>query len=181
MRHGTGYKKLGRETPHRKAMLRNMATSLIMNETIETTLPKAKALRPIVEKIVTMGRKRTGDLHAIRQVSSYLFDRKATLKVFGELAERFKERPGGYLRIYKQGHRFGDGASIATLEFVDYKRGATVSDKAPLAGSRGPLAKPKTEAKAPQDKPVKAKAKVEDKPAKAKKVEDKKEAKSKKK
>ncbi len=123
MRHGNGYRKLGRLSAHRRALLRNMATSLILNERMETTIPKAKTIRPIVEKLITLGRKRTGDLHAIRQVGQYLFDKDATHKVFTSLAERFKERPGGYLRIIRLGTRFGDGAEMASIEFVDYKPG----------------------------------------------------------
>ena len=118
MRHKHGYRKLGRDSAHRRAMLRNMATSLITHERINTTLPKAKELRSVVEKLVTLGKK--GGLHQQRQAASYLFDKGAVSKVFKELAPRFKERPGGYLRILKRGVRFGDGAKLATIEFVDY-------------------------------------------------------------
>lgn len=118
MRHKHGYRKLGRETSHRNAMLRNMATSLISHERITTTLPKAKELRGVVEKMVTLGKK--GSLHHRRQVLSYLYDKDAVGKVFDDLATRFKDRPGGYLRILRRGVRFGDGAKMATIEFVDY-------------------------------------------------------------
>ncbi len=119
MRHKHGYRKLGRESSHRRAMLRNMATSLINHESITTTLPKAKELRSVVEKIVTLGKK--GKLHNRRQAASYLYDKAAVAKVFDSLAGRFKERPGGYLRILKRGVRFGDGAKMATIQFVDFE------------------------------------------------------------
>lgn len=118
MRHKHGYRKLGRDSAHRRAMLRNMATSLILHERIDTTLPKAKELRGVVERLVTAGRK--GTLHDKRRVGSYLFDKGAVSKVFSDLAPRFSERPGGYLRIIRRGTRFGDGAKLATIEFVDY-------------------------------------------------------------
>ena len=119
MRHKHGYNKLGRNSSHRRAMLRNLATSLITHERITTTLPKAKELRGVVEKIVTLGKK--GELHHRRKAASYLFEKEAVSKVFGSMAERFKERPGGYLRILRRGIRFGDGAEMATIEFVDYR------------------------------------------------------------
>lgn len=118
MRHLNGYRKLGRESSHRRAMLRNMATSLVLHERIETTVPKAKELRGIVDRMITLGKR--GDLHARRQAAGYLFNDEAVSKVFGDLAERFKNRPGGYTRILKKGFRFGDGADMALLELVDY-------------------------------------------------------------
>ena len=125
MRHQHGYRKLGRDSAHRKAMLRNMATSLVLHESIDTTLPKAKELRKVVERMITLGKR--GDLHARRMAASYLFDDEAVKKVFSDLARRFENRPGGYTRILKRGFRFGDGADIATLQFVDYEVGGTVS------------------------------------------------------
>jgi large subunit ribosomal protein L17 len=119
MRHHNGYRKLGRVSSHRRAMLRNMATSLVLHERIETTVPKAKELRGLVDKMITLGKR--GDLHARRQAASYLFDDEAVKKVFADLAGRFKERNGGYTRILKKGPRFGDGAEMAFLELVDYK------------------------------------------------------------
>ena len=118
MRHKLGYRKLGRPTDHRRALLRNLATSLVNHESVTTTLPKAKEIRSIVEKMVTLGKR--GDLHARRTAASYLFDSDAVSKVFGSLASRFKDRPGGYLRILQRGVRLGDGAKLATIEFVDY-------------------------------------------------------------
>ncbi len=117
MRHKHGYNKLGRDSAHRRAMLRNMATSLINEGRITTTLPKAKELRSVVEKMVTLGKK--GSLHNRRQAASYLFDKKSVHVLFEELAPRFSERPGGYTRILRRGIRFGDGAKMATIEFVD--------------------------------------------------------------
>ncbi len=119
MRHLNGYRKLGRESSHRRAMLRNMATSFLMHGKIKTTVPKAKELRSIVEKMITLGKR--GNLHARRQVESYLFDHEAAKKVFSVYAERFNERPGGYTRIVKYGPRFGDGAELCSLELVDYR------------------------------------------------------------
>lgn len=118
MRHLNGYRKLGRKSDHRRALLRNMATSLLLHERINTTLPKAKELRSVVEKIITMGK--AGNLSARRRASSYIFDSVAVDKVFGDLASRFKDRPGGYTRIMKRGIRLGDSASMAIIEFVDY-------------------------------------------------------------
>jgi large subunit ribosomal protein L17 len=94
-----------------------MATSLVLHERIETTVPKAKELRGIVDRMITLGKR--GDLHARRQAAGYLFNDEAVIKVFGDLAERFKNRPGGYTRILKKGFRFGDGADMALLELVD--------------------------------------------------------------
>lgn len=129
MRHQHGYRKLGRESSHRRAMFRNMATSLLMHERIETTLPKAKELRGIVEKMITLGKR--GDLHARRSAASYLFNDDVVAKVFSDLAKRFESRPGGYTRILKKGFRFGDGADMAFLELVDFQeRNAPAGDSA---------------------------------------------------
>ena len=119
MRHKHGYRKLGRECSHRKAMLRNLTTSLVTHERITTTLPKAKELRSVVEKMITLGKK--GQLHHRRNAAKYIYDKAAVSKVFGDLATRFKDRPGGYVRILQRGTRFGDGAKMATIEFVDYE------------------------------------------------------------
>jgi len=112
-------------------MLRNMATSLVLHERIETTVPKAKELRGIVDRMITLGKR--GDLHARRQAAGYLFNDDAVSKVFGDLAERFKNRPGGYTRILKKGFRFGDGADMAFLELVDYAVAGTESAEKPKA------------------------------------------------
>jgi large subunit ribosomal protein L17 len=118
MRHLSGYKRLGRPANQRRAMLRNLASSLVLHERIDTSLVKAKELRRIVERMVTLGKR--GDLHARRQAASYLFDNDATSKLFGDLASRFQSRPGGYTRILRRGVRFGDGSKLATIEFVDF-------------------------------------------------------------
>ncbi len=118
MRHKHGYRKLGRDSDHRRALLRNLATSLITHERITTTLPKAKELRRVVEKMVTLGKK--GSLHHRRQAGAYLCEKEAVVKVFGDLATRFKDRQGGYVRILKRGLRVGDGAQMALIEFVDF-------------------------------------------------------------
>ena len=118
MRHGVSGRKLSITSSHRLAMLRNMATSLIKHEQITTTLPKAKELRPYVERIITLGKR--GGLHARRQALSVLHnDVKLTEKLFGALAERYKARAGGYTRVLKAGVRYGDAASMAVIELVE--------------------------------------------------------------
>lgn len=119
MRHKHGYNKLGRESSHRKAMLRNMATSLVEHGQITTTLPKAKELRSVVEKLVTLGKK--GSLHHRRQAAKVLYTKESLKKVFSDIAPRMQDRPGGYTRILKRGIRFGDGAKMATIQFVDFE------------------------------------------------------------
>ena len=116
MRHNVRGRKLGRTTAHRTAMFRNQLASLVENEGIVTTLPKAKELRPIAEKIVTQGRIDT--VHSRRRVRRWLVDRDLIKKLFEEIAPRYQERPGGYLRITRLGPRKGDGAELAKLEFV---------------------------------------------------------------
>jgi large subunit ribosomal protein L17 len=117
MRHGKTNRRFNRRPEHRKAMLANMAASLITHEQIVTTLPKAKDIRPIVEKLVTLGKK--GSLHSRRQAISEMRDRDAVKKLFDVLAPRYKDRAGGYLRIIKAGFRYGDMAPMAVIEFVD--------------------------------------------------------------
>ncbi|AQS41271.1 MAG: 50S ribosomal protein L17 [Candidatus Tokpelaia hoelldobleri] len=117
MRHGKSGRKLNRTASHRKAMFANMAASLIEHEQIVTTLPKAKEIRPIVEKLVTLGKR--GDLHARRQAISAIRDAKLVAKLFDTLAPRYATRNGGYLRIVKAGFRTGDNAPMAVVEFVD--------------------------------------------------------------
>ncbi|ENN93744.1 50S ribosomal protein L17 [Bartonella bovis] len=117
MRHGKSGRKLNRTASHRKAMFANMAASLIGCEQIVTTLPKAKEIRPIVEKLVTLGKR--GDLHARRQAISAIRDTKKVAKLFDTLAPRYALRNGGYLRIMKAGFRMGDNAPMAVIEFVD--------------------------------------------------------------
>ncbi|WP_343314544.1 50S ribosomal protein L17 [Brucella sp. BE17] len=117
MRHGNGYRKLNRTASHRKAMFANMAASLIEHEQIVTTLPKAKEIRPIVEKLVTLGKR--GDLHARRQAISAIRDVTLVAKLFDTLATRYATRNGGYIRIMKAGFRTGDNAPLAVVEFVE--------------------------------------------------------------
>jgi len=132
MRHHTAGRKLNRTASHRKAMFANMAASLIVHEQIVTTLPKAKDLRPIVEKLVTLGKR--GNLHARRQAIAKIRDRVAVKKLFDAIAVRYAARNGGYLRIMKAGFRQGDNAAMAVIEFVERDvdaKGAV--DKARLA------------------------------------------------
>jgi large subunit ribosomal protein L17 len=117
MRHGKSGRKLNRTASHRKAMFANMAASLIEHEQIVTTLPKAKEIRPIVEKLVTLGKR--GDLHARRQAISAIRDEAQVRKLFDTIATRYADRNGGYLRIMKAGFRHGDSAPMAVIEFVD--------------------------------------------------------------
>ena len=120
MRHNHSYRKLGRTSEHRRALFRNQLCSLITHERIITTLPKAKELRPIAEKVVTLGR-RADSVHARRLVGRMITDRDLIKRLFDEIGPRFVSRPGGYTRIVKIGPRAGDGAELAILEFVDYK------------------------------------------------------------
>ncbi len=117
MRHGFSGRRLNRSSSHRKAMLSNMATSLLKHEQIVTTLPKAKELRRVVDKMITLGKK--GSLHNRRQAIAFLRDDKIVAKLFSELAPRYKERNGGYTRVLKAGFRQGDAAPMAVIELVD--------------------------------------------------------------
>jgi len=131
MRHGVGGRKLNRTGTHRRAMFQNMAASLLKHEQIKTTLPKAKDLRPVVEKLITLGKR--GDLHARRLAYAQLRDDAVTAKLFGALAERYKERQGGYIRILKAGFRYGDKAAMAVIELVDRDPSAKGQDSGPVA------------------------------------------------
>ncbi|MDP2741024.1 MAG: 50S ribosomal protein L17 [Pseudorhodobacter sp.] len=117
MNHGAGYRRLNRTQEHRKALFANMAGSLIEHEQIKTTLPKAKELRPIVEKLITLAKR--GDLHARRQAGSQLKQDAYVTKLFDILGPRYKDRAGGYVRVLKAGFRYGDMAPMAIIEFVD--------------------------------------------------------------
>ena len=129
MRHGMSRRKLNRTGTHRKAMFANMAVALLKHEQIQTTLPKAKDLRRVVDRLITLGKR--GNLHARRQAMSVLRDRTITAKLFAELAERYRERPGGYTRVLKAGHRYGDMAPIAVIELVDRNPKAKGLDSGP--------------------------------------------------
>ena len=117
MRHRKQGRKLNRTASHRKAMFRNMSVAIITHEQIVTTLPKAKELRSVVDKLITLGKK--GGLHARRHAASQMQDDTAVKKLFDVLAERYKERPGGYTRVLKAGFRYGDNAPMAVIELVD--------------------------------------------------------------
>ncbi len=127
MRHNKSGRRLGRTTSHRIAMFRNMVTSFLTHERIITTDAKAKELRPIAEKMITLGKK--GDLHAIRQASSYIRDKKTVTKLFNSIAPRYKERAGGYTRIIKLGIRPGDTAPVSVIELVEEAFEKKVSTK----------------------------------------------------
>jgi large subunit ribosomal protein L17 len=129
MRHGKAHRKLNRTAEHRRAMFANMAAALIKHEQIMTTLPKAKDLRPIVEKLVTLGKR--GDLHARRQAVAQLRDVAMVKKLFDVLGPRYQERPGGYTRVLKAGFRYGDSAPVAVIEFVDRDVDAKGADSRP--------------------------------------------------
>src|SRR5213078_2536150 len=126
MRHGKVHRKLNRRSDHRRAMFANMAASLIKHEQIVTTLPKAKDLRPVVEKLVTLGKR--GDLHARRQAVAEMRDVAMVKKLFDVIGPRYKERNGGYTRVLKAGYRYGDAAPVAVIEFVDRDVEAKGSD-----------------------------------------------------
>jgi large subunit ribosomal protein L17 len=130
MRHGYAHRKLGRTTSHRTAMFANMAASLIKHEQIVTTLPKAKELRPFVEKLVTLAKK--GDLHARRIAISRVRDVDQVGKLFATLGPRYKARSGGYIRVLKAGFRYGDNAPMAVIEFVDRDPAEKGKDSGPV-------------------------------------------------
>ena len=130
MRHKISKRKLNRTSSHRKALLANMAVALIKHEQIKTTLPKAKELAPFVEKLITLGKK--GDLNARRKLYSIVPEKTWGAKVFDILAERYKERSGGYTRIMKAGFRYGDSAPMAVIELVDRDPEALGQDSGPI-------------------------------------------------
>ena len=130
MRHKVSKRKLNRTSSHRKALLANMAVALIKHEQIKTTLPKAKELAPYVEKLITLGKK--GDLNARRRLYSIIPEKNWGAKVFDILAERYKERNGGYTRILKAGFRYGDSAPMAVIELVDRDPEALGQDSGPV-------------------------------------------------
>lgn len=134
MRHRKAGKKLGRDSSHRKAVLRNLVTSLFRYEEISTTHAKAKALRPVAEKMITLAKR--GDLHARRQVLSYFMDKSVANKLFDQMGERFSDRQGGYVRILRAGHRIGDNAPVAIIQLLlaDKGKGA---DKAIKRDQKG--------------------------------------------
>ena len=130
MRHNMSGRSFSRQSGHRKAMFKNLAQALIKHEQINTTLPKAKDLRPVVEKLITLGKK--GSLHARRLVFAQLRDEAATKKLFDVLAPRYASRKGGYTRILKAGFRYGDVAAMAVIEFIDRDVDAKGKDSGPV-------------------------------------------------
>ncbi len=131
MRHGVSGRKLGVTSSHRLAMFRNMAVALIKHEQITTTLPKAKELRPVAEKLITLGKR--GGLHARRQAIAQLQDERIVAKLFDALATRYKTRSGGYCRVLRAGMRYGDAADMAVIELVDRDVSAKGQDSGPRA------------------------------------------------
>jgi large subunit ribosomal protein L17 len=132
MRHRNQGRKLGRTTAHREAMFANMAAALIKHEQIKTTLPKAKELRPVVERLVTLSRR--GDLHARRQALAQIKDADQVRKLFDVIGPRYAGRPGGYTRVLKAGFRYGDNAELAFIEFVDRDEDAKGKNSGPVHG-----------------------------------------------
>jgi large subunit ribosomal protein L17 len=134
MRHGKVHRKFSRTAEHRRAMFGNMIAALIKHEQIVTTLPKAKDLRPIVEKLVTLGKR--GDLHARRQAVAEIRDVAMVKKLFDVIGPRYKERQGGYTRVLKAGFRHGDSAPVAVIEFVDRDVDAKGLDSGPVQAKK---------------------------------------------
>src|ERR1700753_3140182 len=132
MRHGNAHRKLNRTAEHRRAMFANMACALIKHEQITTTLPKAKELRPIVEKLVTAAKNGKGSLAARRLAIAQIKDADMVKKLFDVLAARYAARPGGYIRVLKAGFRYGDHAPLAVIEFVDRDPEAKGKDSGPV-------------------------------------------------
>ena len=130
MNHGKAYRKLNRTHEHRKAMFANMSAALIKHEQIVTTLPKAKDLRPVIEKLITLGK--TDSLHARRLAMSQIRDHDMVRKLFAVIGPRYNARPGGYCRIMKAGFRYGDNAPLAVIEFVDRDVDARGKDSGPV-------------------------------------------------
>ena len=165
MRHAMRGRKLGRTSSHREALFRNQLQSLVDKERIITTLPKAKELRPIAERVITRGKH--GTVHDRRWVLRWVLSRDLVKKVFDDIAPRFTERPGGYLRIVKLGPRQGDGAEMAVLELVE-RESVAPAEAAPKDSGKAPKA-PKKEPKEPKE----AKEKAPKKEAKAPRKEEK--------
>lgn len=167
MRHHVAHRKLNKKTPHRKAMFANMASSLIIHDRIETTLPKAKELKRIADKLVTLGKRKT--LHARRQALSIIRNKKAVGRLFEEIAARFETRNGGYTRVYKLGNRHGDQAPMAIIEYLS-KDGIPQEQAAKPKAKAKSKARPRTEKKVAKKTDKKAAPKKNAAPKKAKKV-----------
>jgi large subunit ribosomal protein L17 len=134
MRHRNAGRKLNRTSSHRTAMFANMMAALIKHEQIKTTLPKAKTLRPVVEKLVTLSRRGPTDLHARRQAIAQVRDLDQVKKLFDVIGPRYAARPGGYTRVLKAGFRYGDNAEMAVIEFIDRDVDAKGLDSGPVMG-----------------------------------------------
>jgi len=134
MRHRNAGRKLNRTSSHRTAMFANMMAALIKHEQIKTTLPKAKTLRPVVEKLVTLSRRGPTDLHARRQAIAQVRDLDQVKKLFDVIGPRYATRPGGYTRVLKAGFRYGDNAEMAVIEFIDRDEDAKGLDSGPVMG-----------------------------------------------
>ncbi len=141
MRHRKAGKKLGRDSSHRKAMLRNMVTSLFRYEQLETTDAKAKQLRPVAEKMITLAKR--GDLHARRQALAYIRDKAITHRLFEDLKDRYLDRQGGYVRIIKKGNRKGDGAPVSVIQLLPAEEGKKKSKKKGRTPKSAGTAEPK--------------------------------------
>jgi large subunit ribosomal protein L17 len=159
MRHGYSHRKLGRTSSHRNALFRNQLASMIQSERIVTTLPKAKELRPQIEKLITLAR--TDSVHARRQAFRLLQDDALIAKLFNTIGPRFSTRPGGYTRILKLGARRGDAAEMAILELVERTEAEDKPETPAKGGAKKAAAKPKAKAKADAEEPA-----AEDKPKK---------------
>ena len=141
MKHKIKGKKLNRTSSHRKALFKNMAQAIIKHEQIITTLPKAKTMKPIVDKLITLAKK--GSLHARRQAFSKLRDEKMVTKLFGTLASRYADRTGGYTRVLKAGFRYGDSAAMAVIELVDRDEDARGKESGPVQSTTENTEEPK--------------------------------------
>ncbi len=175
MRHLVDYRKLERSSAHRKALLRNLATSLILHERIETTLSKAKELRRLADHLITLGKE--GSLHARRQAAAILLDKQALGKLFDGLAARFKDRAGGYTRIFQFGFRRGDGASMAAIEYLGYQLPVKEKKEDKEKGKKKEKEKKKPKVEVKVEKKVEKKAEKKEKKEAAPEKKAKKEAK----
>ena len=176
MRHRKGYRKLGRTSAHRSALFRNQLQSMIEHERIVTTLAKAKELRSIVEKMVTLGRN--DSVHTRRIAARSIADKLALVKLFEDISVRFSDRPGGYTRIIKLGPRRGDGAEMAILEFIDFEFGGEVAEPTPKKAKKTeePSEEPEVEEAEEEEESPKKPARKDSKKAASKKAPAKKAA-----
>jgi len=169
MRHRVHGRKLGRTSPHRRALLRNLCTSLFEYERVTTTIQKAKEVRPIAERLITLGKKET--LHARRQAAGFLLKAPVVKKLFDNIAARFADRPGGYTRIFKLGPRSGDGAELAIIELITEESQSEDKPKQSSTKTKSKPSKEDTKTKPPKvskDKPKQSSTKTKSKPSKEK-------------